>query len=96
MILDSNICTYPKFQTTYVVDVKCTYIYITLNNPRTTVSVKCGDGSKELVILSHAIVCFHPSMLLNNENNSCEISKDKIAVCEKTASLWSKNFLDLT
>lgn len=52
-------------------------------------------GSKELVILSYAIVCFHPSVSLNNEKICCEISEDKIAVCEKTAGLRSGNFSDL-
>ena len=45
--------------------------------------------------MSDIIVCRHPSMLLNNENNCREISEDKIVVCEKTASLWSGNFSDL-
>ena len=52
-------------------------------------------GSKELVILSYAIVCFHPSVSLNNEKNCCAISEDKIATCEKTAGLGSGNFSDL-
>ena len=52
-------------------------------------------GSKELVILSYAIVCFHPSVSLNNEKNCCTISEDKIAICEKTAGLGSGNFSDL-
>jgi hypothetical protein len=30
-------------------------------------------------------VCLHPSVSLNNEKICCEISEDKIAVCEKTA-----------
>ena len=34
-------------------------------------------GSKELVFLSYAIVCFHPSVSFNNEKNYCEISKIK-------------------
>ena len=42
-------------------------------------------GSHELVILSYATVCLHSSVSLNNEKNCREISKDKIAVCEKTA-----------
>ena len=52
-------------------------------------------GSKELVILSYAIVCFHLSVSLNNEKICCAISEDKIAVCEKTAGLGSGNFSDL-
>ena len=48
-------------------------------------------GSHELVILSYATVCLHPSVSLNNENNCREISKEKIAVCEKTAVLRSGN-----
>jgi hypothetical protein len=32
-------------------------------------------------------VCLHPSVSLNNEKICCEISEDKIAVCEKTAGL---------
>ena len=52
-------------------------------------------GSKELVILSYAIVCFHPSVSLNNEKICCAISEDKIAICEKTAGLGSGNFSDL-
>jgi hypothetical protein len=32
-------------------------------------------------------VCLHPSVSLNNENICCEISENKIAVCEKTAGL---------
>ena len=55
-------------------------------------------GSKKLVILSYAcvfIVCFHPSVSLNNEKICCAISEDKIAVCVKTAGLRSGNFSDL-
>ena len=52
-------------------------------------------GSHELVILSYATVCLHPSVSLNNETNCREISKDKIAVCEKTAGLRSENSSDL-
>ena len=52
-------------------------------------------GSHELVILSYGTVCLHPSVSLNNEQNCREISKDKIAVCEKTARLWSGNSSDL-
>ena len=37
----------------------------------------------------------HPSVSLNNEKNCREISKDKIAVCEKTAGLRSGNSSDL-
>ena len=36
-------------------------------------------------------MCLYPSVSLNNEKNCCEISKDKIAVCEKTAGLRSGN-----
>ena len=52
-------------------------------------------GSHEIVILSYATVCLHPSVSLNNEKNCREISKDKIAVCEKTAGLRSGNSSDL-
>ena len=52
-------------------------------------------GSKKLVILSYAIVCFHPSVSLTNEKICCAISEDKIAICEKTAGLGSGNFSDL-
>ena len=52
-------------------------------------------GSHELVILSYATVCLHPSVSLNNEKNCREISKDKIAACEKTAGLRSGNSSDL-
>ena len=52
-------------------------------------------GSHELVILSYATVCLHPSVSLNNKKNCCEISKGKIAVCEKTAGLRSGNSSDL-
>ena len=34
-------------------------------------------------------------MSLNNEKNCCEISEDKIAVCEETAGLQSGNVSDL-
>jgi hypothetical protein len=41
-------------------------------------------------------VCLHPSVSLNNEKIcSCEISEDKIAVCEKTAGLRCGKFSDL-
>jgi hypothetical protein len=40
-------------------------------------------------------VCLHPSVSLNNENICCEISEDKIAVCEKTAGLRCGKFSDL-
>jgi hypothetical protein len=36
------------------------------------------------------------SVSLNNEKICCEISEDKIAVCEKTAGLRSGNFADLS
>jgi hypothetical protein len=38
-------------------------------------------------------MCLHPSVSLNNEKNCCEISEDKIAVCEKTAGLRCGKFL---
>jgi hypothetical protein len=44
--------------------------------------------------LSDIIVYRHRSVSLNNENICCEISEDKIAVCEKTAGLRSGNFSD--
>ena len=37
----------------------------------------------------------HRSVSLNNEKICCEISEDKIALCEKTAGLRSGNFSDL-
>jgi hypothetical protein len=40
-------------------------------------------------------MCLHPSVSLNNEKNCCEISEDKIAVCEKTAGLRCGKFSDL-
>ena len=40
-------------------------------------------------------MCLHPSVSLNNEKNCRKISKDKIAVCEKTAGLRSGNSSDL-
>jgi hypothetical protein len=40
-------------------------------------------------------VCLHPSVSLNNETICCEISEDKIAVCEKTAGLRCGKFSDL-
>ena len=39
-------------------------------------------------------MCLHLSVLLKNEKKS-DISKDKIAVCEKTAGLRSGNSSDL-
>ena len=57
--------------------------------------VKVETGSHELVILSYATACLHPSVLLNNEKNCRQISKDKIAVCEKIAGLRSGNSSDL-
>jgi hypothetical protein len=36
-------------------------------------------------------VCLQPSVSLNNENIFCEISEDKIAVCEITAGLRCGN-----
>jgi hypothetical protein len=50
---------------------------------------------EELVILSHAIVCLHPSVSLNNDKICREISEDKIAVYEKTVGLRSGNISDL-
>jgi hypothetical protein len=40
-------------------------------------------------------VCHHPSVSLNKEKVSREISENKIAVCEKTQGLRSGNFSDL-
>ena len=40
-------------------------------------------------------MCLHPCVLLNNEKICREISKHKIAVCEKTAGLRSGNSSDL-
>jgi hypothetical protein len=40
-------------------------------------------------------VCHHPSVSLNKEKVSGEISENKIAVCEKTQGLRSGNFSDL-
>ena len=40
-------------------------------------------------------MCLHPSVSLNNEKICCEISEDKIAVCEKTAGLRCGKFSDL-
>ena len=57
--------------------------------------VNVETGSHELVILSYATVCLHPAMSLNNEKNCRAISKDRIAVCEKTAGLRSGNSSDL-
>jgi hypothetical protein len=59
--------------------------------------VKCRDWfiGIELVILSYAFVCHHPSVSLNKEKVSREISENKIAVCEKTQGLRSGNFSDL-
>ena len=57
--------------------------------------VKCGDWFTRI---SHFELCnrvSHPSVSLNNEKNCREISKDKIAVCEKTAGLQSGNSSDL-
>ena len=55
-------------------------------------------GSQELVILSYATVCPHPSVSLNNEKvneKENDISEDKTPVCEKTAGLRSGNSSDL-
>jgi hypothetical protein len=40
-------------------------------------------------------MCHHPSVSLNKEKVSREISETKIAVCEKTQGLRSGNFSDL-
>ena len=40
-------------------------------------------------------MCLHPSVSLNNEQNCRGISKDKVAVCEKTEGLRSGNSSDL-
>jgi hypothetical protein len=40
-------------------------------------------------------VWHHRSVSLNNEKICCEISEDKIAVCEKTAGLRCGKFSDL-
>ena len=40
-------------------------------------------------------MCHHPSVSLNKEKVSREISENKIAVCEKTQCLRSGNFSDL-
>ena len=50
---------------------------------------------RNLVILSYATECLHPSVSLHNEKNCRAISEDKIAVCEKTAGLRSGNSSDL-
>ena len=52
-------------------------------------------GSHELAILSYATVCLHPFVSLNNEKICREFSEHKIAVCEKTAGLRSRNSSDL-
>ena len=52
-------------------------------------------GSKKLAILSCAIVCFHPSVSLNNKKIVVKLSEDKIADCEKIAGLRSGIFSDL-
>jgi hypothetical protein len=49
----------------------------------------------KLVLLSDIRVCHRPSVSLNNENISREISAHKIAVCEKTQGPRSGNFSDL-
>ena len=40
-------------------------------------------------------MCLHPSVSLNNEKICCEISEDKIAVCEKNAGLRCRKFSNL-
>ena len=52
--------------------------------------VKCGDWFTRI---SHFELCNRVS--LNNEKNCREISKEKIAVCEKSADLRSGNSSDL-
>ena len=52
-------------------------------------------GSQELVILSYATVCPHPSVSLNNEKKRHDISADKTTVSEKTAGPRSGNSSDL-
>ena len=52
-------------------------------------------GSQELVILSYATVCLHPSVSLNNEKNCHAISEDKTAICEKTAGLYEVGTLQI-
>ena len=54
--------------------------------------VKCRDW---FIGISH-FVCHHPSVSLNKEKVSREISETKIAVCEKTQGLRSGNFSDLS
>ena len=93
MILKSNICTYPRFQTTFVVYIQRTQIYITRNNQAQWSFVKHGDWIK--AIWSYVIMCFHPFMSLNNEKICFEISKDEIAVCEKTAGQRRGKFSNL-
>ena len=51
-------------------------------------------GSQELVILSYATVCLHPSVSLTIKKCR-EISEDKKAVCEKTAGLRCGKSSDL-
>ena len=40
-------------------------------------------------------MCLHPCVSLNNEKICHDISERKIAVCAKTAGLWSGNSSDL-
>ena len=68
---------------------------MTQNNPSKTVFVKCGDWFTRISHFELCTVRLHPSVSLNNEKNCREISKDKIAVCEKTAGLRSGNSSDL-
>ena len=51
-------------------------------------------GSRGSVIWSYATVCLYLFVSLNSVKNCCEISEDKIAVCEKTADLLSGNSSD--
>ena len=58
--------------------------------------VKCRDWFIGIShFLSYAFVCHHPSVSLNKEKVSREISENKIAICEKTQGLRSGNFSDL-
>ena len=57
--------------------------------------VKCGDWFQRISNFDYAIVCFRPSVSLKNEKRHCEISTDKMAVCETTTCLRSGNFSNL-
>ena len=58
---------------------------------RISESVICAFSKEillnKLVLLSNIFLYLHSSMTLNNEKNCQKISKDKIAICEKTAGL---------